>query len=133
MARHLNVPTRKFRRRGSDDPTAHFRSRTSSEDWRYRGACFGIDPDVMYPEHLAGVVEAKRVCGPCPVRAECLEYALVNDEDFGIWGGESALKRRKMRKARKARLTTTGPPRRRDPTGPPSRGAKGNVRRPSVA
>lgn len=131
MARNLSVPTRKFRRRGSDDPTAHFRSRTSSEDWRSRGACVDTDPDVMYPTSLTGVDRAKAVCVGCPVRDECLEHALVNDEDFGIWGGESSRTRRKLRKARKSRLAIAGPPRRRDRTGPPSRG--GNGRRPSVA
>ena len=34
----------------------------------------------------------------CDVRAECLEYALANDERFGIWGGLSERERRKLKK-----------------------------------
>jgi WhiB family redox-sensing transcriptional regulator len=32
------------------------------------------------------------------VKAQCLEYALKNDERFGIWGGLSERERRKLRK-----------------------------------
>ena len=42
--------------------------------------------------------EAKRVCRSCDVRAECLEYALENDERFGIWGGMSERERRRLKR-----------------------------------
>ena len=42
--------------------------------------------------------DAKKVCVGCEVRAECLEYALANDERFGIWGGLSERERRKLKK-----------------------------------
>jgi WhiB family redox-sensing transcriptional regulator len=42
--------------------------------------------------------EAKKVCVSCEVRAECLEYALENDERFGIWGGLSERERRKLKR-----------------------------------
>ena len=42
--------------------------------------------------------EAKKVCLTCEVRDECLEYALMNDERFGIWGGLSERERRKLKK-----------------------------------
>jgi WhiB family redox-sensing transcriptional regulator len=35
---------------------------------------------------LAQVSSAKAVCGRCPVRANCLSYALITRPD-GIWGG----------------------------------------------
>ena len=41
--------------------------------------------------------EAKKVCLSCEVRSECSEYALANDERFGIWGGLSERERRKLR------------------------------------
>jgi WhiB family redox-sensing transcriptional regulator len=40
------------------------------------------------------------VCRGCVVRNECLEYALVNGEKFGIWGGLSERERRRLRRAR---------------------------------
>ncbi|MES8969273.1 WhiB family transcriptional regulator, partial [Cutibacterium acnes] len=39
-----------------------------------------------------------RICESCEVRQECLEYALANDERFGIWGGLSEMERRRLRK-----------------------------------
>ena len=42
--------------------------------------------------------DAKRICTGCNVKAQCLEYALANDERFGIWGGLSERERRKLKK-----------------------------------
>ena len=42
--------------------------------------------------------DAKRICQGCEVRAECLEYALANDERFGLWGGLSERERRKLKR-----------------------------------
>lgn len=41
--------------------------------------------------------EAKKICESCEVRSECLQYALENDERFGIWGGLSERERRRLR------------------------------------
>ena len=38
---------------------------------------------------LSSTRAAKRICQTCTVQTECLEYALANDERFGIWGGLS--------------------------------------------
>ncbi|MGW4106500.1 WhiB family transcriptional regulator [Streptomyces sp. NPDC004976] len=42
--------------------------------------------------------EAKRICGLCPIRATCLEYALTNDMRFGVWGGLSEKERLELRR-----------------------------------
>ena len=42
--------------------------------------------------------EAKRICTRCEVRAECLEYALGQQERFGIWGGLSERERNKLKR-----------------------------------
>ena len=42
--------------------------------------------------------DAKKICAGCDVKAQCLEYALANDERFGIWGGLSERERRKLKK-----------------------------------
>ncbi len=42
--------------------------------------------------------EAKRICGMCPIRTACLEYALDNDERFGVWGGLSEKERLEIRR-----------------------------------
>jgi len=59
--------------------------------------CRGITP-LMYDE--LGVARAKAVCAGCPVREACLEFALANDERWGVWGGTSERQRRAMRAVR---------------------------------
>lgn len=55
-------------------------------------------PRGVLPGEGGSTREAKRVCVGCEVRVECLEYALANDERFGIWGGLSERERRKLKK-----------------------------------
>lgn len=52
-------------------------------------ACNGLDPEVFYPEEdNADLVEiAKQICNVCPIRVACLEQAISQAEEFGIWGG----------------------------------------------
>ena len=69
--------------------------------WQDQAVCAQTDPEAFFPEKGGSTREAKRVCRSCPVRAECLEYALANDERFGIWGGLSERERRRL-KARSA-------------------------------
>ena len=71
-----------------------------SEDagWQERGLCAQTDPEAFFPEKGGSTREAKKVCLTCDVRQDCLEYALENDERFGIWGGLSERERRKLKK-----------------------------------
>ena len=73
--------------------------------WRLDALCAETDPEAFFPEKGGSTREAKRVCTGCPVRAECLEFALANDERFGIWGGLSERERRRVRLARRMPLS----------------------------
>jgi WhiB family redox-sensing transcriptional regulator len=66
--------------------------------WQERALCAQTDPEAFFPEKGGSTREAKRVCLSCDVRGECLEYALANDERFGIWGGLSERERRRLKK-----------------------------------
>ena len=66
--------------------------------WQDFALCAQTDPDIFFPEKGGSTREAKKVCQACPVRGECLEYALTHDERFGIWGGLSERERRKLRR-----------------------------------
>jgi WhiB family transcriptional regulator, redox-sensing transcriptional regulator len=66
--------------------------------WQERALCAQTDPEAFFPEKGGSTREAKKVCLTCEVRDECLEYALMNDERFGIWGGLSERERRKLKK-----------------------------------
>jgi len=66
--------------------------------WQTDSLCAQTDPEAFFPEKGGSTREAKKICGSCEVRNSCLEYALENDERFGIWGGLSERERRKIRK-----------------------------------
>jgi WhiB family transcriptional regulator, redox-sensing transcriptional regulator len=68
-------------------------------DWKDDALCSQTDPEAFFPEKGGSTREAKRVCRGCPVRAECLTYALDRDERFGIWGGLSERERRNLKRA----------------------------------
>lgn len=60
------------------------------DDWRMKASCREHpDPDLWFPEPMMqdNYRLAKRVCYECPVRTECLTWALANNEVFGVWGG----------------------------------------------
>lgn len=64
--------------------------------WQDLAECQYSDPEIFFPEKGGSVRDPKRVCAVCPVRAECLEYALANHERYGIWGGLSERERRRI-------------------------------------
>lgn len=66
--------------------------------WQADALCAQTDPEAFFPEKGGSTRDAKKVCAACTVRSECLEYALSNDERFGIWGGLSERERRRLRK-----------------------------------
>ncbi|GGC66277.1 hypothetical protein GCM10011410_18560 [Hoyosella rhizosphaerae] len=68
------------------------------EEWQDRALCAQTDPEAFFPEKGGSTREAKRICLGCEVRDECLEYALANDERFGIWGGLSERERRRLKR-----------------------------------
>ena len=69
-------------------------------EWMAEGNCADKPPSLFFPSDGVGVEVAKRVCADCPVKARCLEYALDNRIDHGVWGGTSERERRRILKAR---------------------------------
>lgn len=75
-------------------------------DWRDAALCAQTDPEVYYPEKGGSTKAAKRVCNghpargiePCPVKEQCLAWAVETGERWGVWGGLSERERRKLRK-----------------------------------
>lgn len=66
--------------------------------WRQQANCKGMDTDLFFPEkgrHTPERVDlVAKICGGCPVRKECLHYAIDNHEQMGIWGGMAEKRRR---------------------------------------
>lgn len=73
-------------------------SRYTSEDWKADGVCRTIDPELWFPDAPQTGAVAKKVCRTCPVIAECLSYALRNNEAYGVWGGMGSSERRFLRR-----------------------------------
>jgi len=64
---------------------------TSLEEAHRRGLelpCRTEEADLWFSQSPAELEQAKALCGPCPVRAECLAGALSRAEPWGVWGGE---------------------------------------------
>ena len=76
--------------------------------WRNQAICRDTDPDLFFPigttgQALVQIERAKEVCGECPVKGDCLEYALETNQDSGIWGGLDEEQRRNIRRQAAAR------------------------------
>ncbi|MGH9012468.1 MAG: WhiB family transcriptional regulator [Acidimicrobiia bacterium] len=69
--------------------------------WMLSARCREYAPEVFFPSDGVGVDAARRICTDCPVRGECLEYALAYRIDHGVWGGASERERRRILRARR--------------------------------
>lgn len=70
-------------------------ARTPLSGWAAQARCLGTDPEAMFVQGAAQH-QAKKICGGCPVRRECLADALDNRTEFGVWGGMTERERRAL-------------------------------------
>jgi WhiB family redox-sensing transcriptional regulator len=78
------------------------------EGWRAKAACAEVDPDLFFPVGVTGpavgqIAAAKAVCGECTVQAECLDFAISTNQEYGVWGATSEEERRVLRRQWRAR------------------------------
>ena len=69
--------------------------------WMVLGSCRQQRPAVFFPSDGVGVDVARRVCATCSVKEPCLEYALAERIDHGVWGGASERERRRILRRRR--------------------------------
>ena len=74
-----------------DSPTA----------WMAQGNCRNYPPSTFFPSDGVGVDRARAICKGCPVSDTCLEYALTERIEHGVWGGCSERERRRILKRRR--------------------------------
>jgi WhiB family redox-sensing transcriptional regulator len=72
-------------------------------DWRDLAACRDSEANLFFPVGTTGpaaehIIEAKAICAACPVKEECLQYALESNQEAGVWGGYAEDDRRRLRK-----------------------------------
>jgi WhiB family redox-sensing transcriptional regulator len=64
-------------------------------------SCRDTNATAFFPSDGSGVEAVQRVCAHCPVRLDCLEYALTNRLDYGVWGGTSERERQRILRVRR--------------------------------
>ena len=64
--------------------------------WQENALCATTDPSTFFDGSEGGIKSAIRVCNRCPVKVDCLDYALKNGEMTGIWGGKTPEERKQM-------------------------------------
>ena len=65
-------------------------------EWEDRALCRTVDADMFFAPGATQEHRAKVVCKTCPVRWECLAYALRNRVEHGVWGGMTDRERRRV-------------------------------------
>jgi WhiB family transcriptional regulator, redox-sensing transcriptional regulator len=74
--------------------------------WMLHARCRGASPTDFFPSDGLGVEAAQHICVGCTVRLECLEYALANRIEHGVWGGASERERRRILRRRRGLAPT---------------------------
>ena len=69
--------------------------------WMADGNCRLHPPATFFPSDGVGVDRARKICKDCPVASRCLEFALEERIDHGVWGGCSERERRRILKQRR--------------------------------
>ena len=73
-------------------PAQRAAQQAGRRDWWRSAACQEADPELFFPVTQYGpgagdTARAKAVCAACPVRRQCLQYALATGQMYGVWGG----------------------------------------------
>lgn len=66
--------------------------------WQENALCAEVDGELFFPEKGCSAREAKSICRRCEVQDECLDYALREGLDHGVWGGTSERERRLLKR-----------------------------------
>jgi WhiB family redox-sensing transcriptional regulator len=80
-------------------------------NWRDEALCATTAPDAFFPEGNESAAMAKAICAQCPVKQQCLDYAVETRENDGVWGGLTPAERRKLWVRADAPLGRWTPPR----------------------
>ena len=86
-------------------------TRGASTEWMRRGACVGSEPMAFFlPSSFGAKATAatKRICAGCPVREQCLDFAITENMQEGIWGGLTVRERGRIRRMRQQEARDKG-------------------------
>lgn len=79
----------------------------NTTDWRHRAACLAEDPELFFPvgdsdQARAQAEDAKQICRTCPAIERCVQWAIENRVETGVWGGLDENQLRNIRRHRNA-------------------------------
>jgi WhiB family transcriptional regulator, redox-sensing transcriptional regulator len=77
-------------------PTDSFLVDLDERPWAAYASCRNADPDLFFPAEGEDAEAALKICRGCPVRPECLEWALDTRVRYGVWGGTTERDRRRL-------------------------------------
>jgi len=77
-----------------------------TNSWRNKASCLGAPTEFFFPASRETSDYGKEICAACPVREECLDYAIENKRHFGVWGGTDANRREKIRQGKSITVST---------------------------
>lgn len=85
------------------NPSGH----RGNSHWRDEALCVRHDPELFFPVSDSGpsrlqTERAKDICASCPVRVECLEWAIDGAISFGVFGGLSEAERKSLSRRRRS-------------------------------
>ncbi|MDV6271759.1 WhiB family transcriptional regulator [Rhodococcus globerulus] len=87
---------------------------TEPWQWRAFARCRTEDASIFFPPEgerptarSTRESAAKRICRPCPVSVECLNFALTTGQQHGIWGMTTPIERNKRRRPPQSRDTVS--------------------------
>jgi WhiB family redox-sensing transcriptional regulator len=64
------------------------------EDWTDLARCRGMESEAFFGRNLTEARAAIRTCDRCEVRQQCLDYAVAENIEIGVWGGLTERQRR---------------------------------------
>ncbi len=71
---------------------------TRNLDWKADAACRDLDTNLFFPDSESDSGPALEVCASCPVRQQCLDFALLTRQNDGVWGGHTETERKRIRR-----------------------------------
>src|SRR3954451_22777043 len=71
---------------------------TRNLDWKAEAACRDLPTSIFFPDSESDSGPALAVCATCPVREQCLDFALRTRQHDGVWGGATETERKRIRR-----------------------------------
>jgi WhiB family redox-sensing transcriptional regulator len=78
--------------------------------WQKDANCKGADTEMFFMEFEEAAInhiklrEARKVCFDCTAKKECLDFAVVNNINYGVWGGSTPAQRKEIRHEQRHRV-----------------------------